>query len=194
MQAAEKLFRARQFHEIALDDVAREAGVGKGTLYLYFTDKDDLFFQTAVAGFDDLCELLRQDATEGVPLREGLRKICERVSDYFRARRPLIRLILDEGQRALGRGGELRARWLQRRKSMTAVVADFIARGAKAGEIRADMPPAVLAEYFFGMLRTRAIELEDQPEASRSHAMLVDFFINGAAPKTGRKAGDAKQS
>ena len=192
MQAAEKLFRTRQFHEIALDDVAQEADVGKGTLYLYFSDKEDLFFQTALAGFDELCELLRQDATDGVPLRLGLQRMCERVSEFFRARRPLIRLILDEGQRTLGRGGELRSRWLQRRKSMTAVVADFIARGTKTGEIRTDVPPAVLAEYFFGMLRTRAIELGDRPEASRSHALLVDLFINGAAPKTAHKAGDAK--
>ena len=194
MRAAERLFRTRQFHEIALDDVAREALVAKGTLYLYFSDKEDLFFQTAVAGFDDLCELLRQDAMKGVPLRTGLRKMSKRVSDFFRDRRPLIRLILDEGQRALGRGGELRTRWLQRRQSMTAVVADFIARGTKTGEIRTDVPPAVLTEYFFGLLRTRAIELEGRPEASRSHAMLVDLFINGAAPKTGRKPGDAKQS
>ena len=129
MQAAEKLFRARQFHEIALDDVAREAGVGKGTLYLYFTDKDDLFFQTAVAGFDDLCDLLQQDATEEVPLREGLRKICERVSEFFRARRPLIRLILDEGQRALGRGGELRVRWLEASRLLGAADRQATQRG-----------------------------------------------------------------
>ena len=55
MQAAEQLFRTRQFHEIALDEVARVADVGKGTIYLHFSDKEDLFFQTAVAGYDEMC-------------------------------------------------------------------------------------------------------------------------------------------
>ncbi|NJL30924.1 MAG: TetR/AcrR family transcriptional regulator, partial [Phycisphaerales bacterium] len=30
------------------------AGVGKGTIYRYFKDKDDLFFSTAAQGFEDL--------------------------------------------------------------------------------------------------------------------------------------------
>ena len=72
MQAAETLFQTRQFHEITLDAVARQAGVGKGTIYLYFSDKEDLFFQTAVAGFDDMCEMLQQDTLAGVAFQEGL--------------------------------------------------------------------------------------------------------------------------
>ena len=39
--------------------VKSEAKVGKGTIYLYFENKDDLFFQTATWGFEELCELLK---------------------------------------------------------------------------------------------------------------------------------------
>ena len=85
MQAAEKLFRTRQFHEITLDEVARVADVGKGTIYLYFSDKEDLFFQTAVAGFDEMCELLGQNAAGGVPFRNRLLRTCETVSGFFRS-------------------------------------------------------------------------------------------------------------
>jgi AcrR family transcriptional regulator len=56
LEAAQALFLRYGVKRTALDDVAREAGVAKGTLYLYFDSKDTLF--AAVA--DRLCaEVLR---------------------------------------------------------------------------------------------------------------------------------------
>ena len=43
VEAAEEVFAARGFAAATLDEVARKAGVAKGTLYLYFDTKEDLF-------------------------------------------------------------------------------------------------------------------------------------------------------
>ena len=43
LNALEGLLPGRRFHEITLDEVAKAAQVGKGTIYLYFKDKDALF-------------------------------------------------------------------------------------------------------------------------------------------------------
>jgi len=51
----EKLFTSRRFHKITVDDVAQAAQVGKGTIYRYFQNKDDLFSQTAPALFSGAC-------------------------------------------------------------------------------------------------------------------------------------------
>ena len=91
MQAAEQLFRTRQFHEITLDEVARVADVGKGTIYLYFSDKEDLFFQTAVAGYDEMCKLLLKKVADELTFDETLLQTCTTISDFFRRRRPLFR-------------------------------------------------------------------------------------------------------
>lgn len=192
MQAAELLFKTRQFHEITLDEVAQEADVGKGTLYLYFADKHDLFFQTAVAGFDEMCGMLQGIVTEQAPFREELLRICLMISDFFRQRRPLFRMIMEQGERAMGHGGSLRQRWLKRREILTQAMTAIIARGAEAGEIRRDMPADVLAEYLLGMLRTRAMELEDRPESHRTHAVMVDLFMNGAGGGSASKPSPAK--
>ena len=180
MQAAERMFKARQLHEITLDEVAREADVGKGTIYLYFTDKQDLFFQTAVAGFEEMCAMLRGNVNGQAPFRDELLTVCLKISEFFRHRRPLFRMIMAEGERAMGRGGSLRQRWLKRRKTMTQTVAAIVARGAAAGEVRRDIPAEVMTEYLLGMLRTRVTELEDTPESWRTHAALVDLFVNGS--------------
>src|ERR1022692_1906231 len=181
MQAAEQLFRTHRFHEITLDDIAREADVGKGTIYLYFSDKEDLIFQAAVAGFEEMCLLLGQNAAQGVAFREALLRTCESISGFFQARRPLFRIILSEGERDMeGGGAGMRQRWRERRKPMTEAVAAIVARGMASGEIRTDMPADVLAEFLLGMLRTRSWELEGHPETQRSLAAVADLFINGA--------------
>ena len=163
MVAAERLFKTRQFHEITLDEVAKVAEVGKGTLYLYFADKNDLFFQTAVAGFDDMCELLRRDRATGGSVQQELQQACETISAFFDKRRPLFRMMLAEGERALGKGGGLRQRWNQHRKKMTQAVAEIIGRGVQRGQVRDDIAPKVLAEYFLGMLRTRPTNSRNSP-------------------------------
>ncbi|MFL5339442.1 MAG: TetR/AcrR family transcriptional regulator [Gemmataceae bacterium] len=43
LDAAARLFGHQRFHEVRMDDVANEAGVGKGTIYRYFEDKDQLY-------------------------------------------------------------------------------------------------------------------------------------------------------
>ena len=188
MEAAERLFRTRRVDEITLDEVAGKAAVAKGTIYLYFSDKEDLIFQAAVAGFDEMCQQIRRNAAGGGAFRERLLRTCEDIAAYFQVRRPLFRIILSEGERATesGKAG-LRQRWRKRRKPMTEAVAAIIAQGMTSGEVRADMPADILAEYLLGMLRTRSWELEDRPESQRSPATAVDLFLNGASLPARRK-------
>ena len=77
MQAAERLFRTHRIDEITLDEVALKADVGKGTIYLYFSDKEDLIFQAAEAGFDEMCQLIRRNAAGGGAFRERLLRASE---------------------------------------------------------------------------------------------------------------------
>ena len=99
MQAAEKLFTSRRFHEITLDDIVHEAHVGKGTIYTYFKDKDDLFFQVATSGFGELCALLRRRVAGDAPFRQQLLQACKAATAFFEGRRQLSRMIQSEDAR-----------------------------------------------------------------------------------------------
>lgn len=181
IHAAEELFRTRRIDEVTLDEIARHADVGKGTIYLYFADKEDVVFQAMVSGLEEMCSLIRQIASEGGTFHGRLLRMCENIVAFFRDRRPLFRVILSEDQRVMENGGAgLRQRWRKQRKTMAEAVAAVIAEGMASGEIRADIPAGVLTEYLLGMLRARSWELEGWPEAQRSHATVVDLFLNGA--------------
>src|SRR4051794_6865291 len=76
LNSARTALMERGYQDVVLDDVARRAKLAKGTLYLYFKDKEDLF----VAVFDDLVDRLEQRIENIDPSlsgKERLLKIAE---------------------------------------------------------------------------------------------------------------------
>ncbi|MDD4890945.1 MAG: TetR/AcrR family transcriptional regulator [Phycisphaerae bacterium] len=187
MRAAEKLFTSRRFHEITLDHVVDEAGVGKGTVYRYFRDKDDLFFQIATHGFDELCDLLTERPPRGGSFSARLLENCRRISEFFVRRRQLFGMMQSEEDRMRWCDGDLRERWVQRRKKLVAAVAKVLRDGVAEGAVRKDIPADIQATFLLGLLRTRARDLADAAESWRKLELLVDFFLRGAA--SGAPAG-----
>lgn len=180
MQAVEKLFTSRRFHEITLDDVAQAAGVGKGTIYRYFQDKDDLFFQTATSGFDDLCDLLGRKVPENTTFAEQLSSACEQIGRFFKRRRQLFQMMQAEEDRIYWFTGTIRDRWTEKRQNLVSAVAEIMRKGVGEGKVRTDIPAEILANFFLGMLRTRARDLTNTPGVTQRHELLVDLFCRGA--------------
>ncbi len=60
IDAAARLFGERHFHQVLLDDIAARAGVSKGTVYLYFKDKDDLYLALILHGKQCLHERVQK--------------------------------------------------------------------------------------------------------------------------------------
>jgi len=56
VRAATEVFRRQGFAAATMESIAAEAGVAKGTLYLYFDDKEDLFFAVFDVFFESILE------------------------------------------------------------------------------------------------------------------------------------------
>ncbi|MCE5328498.1 MAG: TetR/AcrR family transcriptional regulator [Planctomycetaceae bacterium] len=196
MQAAERLCSTRRFHEVTMDDIATEAGVAKGTLYGYFPDKEELFFQTIAAGIEDLCQVLRQKASATMAFPARLADTCHRISTFYQQRRTLLRMIQTEDARLSSCTGAHHHRWLTLRKGLQSALAELMSEGVADGNLRPDSSPLVLASILMGMLRARSHDMMDLDPGLRSDQMMVDLFLKGAQAgtetsrkKTGRSSG-----
>lgn len=71
IDAAFKLFAANDFHDVMIEDVAKSAGIAKGTIYSYFTSKEDLYFSIIRMRLEVLVESLKAkiDAEESFHLK-----------------------------------------------------------------------------------------------------------------------------
>jgi AcrR family transcriptional regulator len=101
LAAALDEFAARGFAATRLDDVARRAGVAKGTIYLHFRDKQALFQELVRSVLSPLVGMLETIAETEAPLRVLAERIVEVfVTEIYATRRKdVIRLIISEGPR-----------------------------------------------------------------------------------------------
>ena len=101
LAAALEEFVGRGFAAARLDDVARRARIAKGTIYLYFRDKESLFQELVRTMLSPLVGTI-----EAAPLRDvPIRSVAEMIVDVFvreiygTRRKDVIRLVIAEGPR-----------------------------------------------------------------------------------------------
>ncbi len=183
IKAAVGLFTSRRYHEVTLDQVARKARVGKGTIYLYFQDKDDLFFQSATHGFDALCTTLQTGIPAEAAFEDKIVSMCKHIHEFFESRRPFRHVLEEHEARAHSFKGRMREIWLDHQKRLDAIVGSVFEEGVTRGHIRNDLEPVVVARLLLGFMGARARMFEGDPERSPDLEKLVDIFLHGMAAR-----------
>jgi AcrR family transcriptional regulator len=101
VEAAMDEFIARGFAATRLDDVAKRAGVAKGTLYLHFKDKESMFEELIRTALVPLIGRLAAPPPITGPVRDAVERFAETfIREIASTRRgDIIRLIVAEGPR-----------------------------------------------------------------------------------------------
>jgi AcrR family transcriptional regulator len=138
LAAALEAFAEQGFAAARLDDVAEKAGVAKGTLYLYFKDKEALFealIFSAVAPVLARFEVLA--AQEDIPTDRLLSKFFElfRTEVLETPRKKLLRLIIAEGPHFPKMARFYHRHVVSRGLAIMRVIAE---RAWRRGELRSD--------------------------------------------------------
>jgi AcrR family transcriptional regulator len=84
LDAVERLLARYGYRKMTMDDLAREAGIGKGTTYLYFRSKEEVALSSIDRVVERVLERLRADAgSEGPPDGRLRRMLVTRVLTRF---------------------------------------------------------------------------------------------------------------
>jgi AcrR family transcriptional regulator len=147
---AARLFAAKPFHKVRLDDIAAAAKIGKGTLYVYFDNKEDLYFSLIYDGFANLVGRLKRQLKQAQSCAaEDLRLIVGELVGFAHRHPHFFQLM-----RAVGTS-KVRspANWEHLREELQALIEAAIRRGVKRGEL-ADSNPRLTAMCIPGMVRS----------------------------------------
>src|SRR5687767_1610496 len=93
IDAAQRVFGEKGYHAATVDDITRAANVGKGTFYLYFQEKREIYYEV-IRGFFQLIQDIA--GSVGDTAREGLDFLAE----AERAAQKLLRVFLDNRELA----------------------------------------------------------------------------------------------
>jgi AcrR family transcriptional regulator len=188
LEAARRVIGRYGFQGATIDRVADEAKVAKGTIYLYFTNKDDLMFTAVVDGVRGMNEQVIK-AAEG--LSSPLQQLKRMVGQLFRvldSNQDFLKALIMEPSFANLKQGNPRAEELRR---VFAAYLDYLAgviqKAAACGEIRNVDPHLaafMLDEMVVGSLRRRMLELATTAVEADADAVL-DLFLNGIAARNG---------
>lgn len=83
IDAAEKLFLAEGYDKVSMSDIAQEVGVNRVTLYLYFKNKDSIYFAVLLRGLYLLRDAFRNSIKEDQNGLERLIALCNTFFSYY---------------------------------------------------------------------------------------------------------------
>ncbi len=178
LDAAADLFGKRRFLEVRMDDIAEEGAVGKGTLYRYFPDKEELYLALVKRSSEQYMEAMRATAAKPGPALARLERLVAAIIAYFDDRPQLFDLI----QRAEVMHHERTPfSWLQARAEALEIVLELFAAAKKSGEFRL-RNPRLTAQLLLGSLRS-VIRFGPYPRPPRlAREIVAQFIFGGSVP------------
>jgi TetR/AcrR family fatty acid metabolism transcriptional regulator len=96
LEAARKVFADRGFHEATVEEIAEAAGVAKGTVYLYYESKRDVYFAALKFGIAQMYASLRHEVKKVAAPEEKLKALIAAKLAYFDENRDFFKIYYSE--------------------------------------------------------------------------------------------------
>jgi AcrR family transcriptional regulator len=149
--AARRVFSERGYHATTVEEITREAGVAKGTFYLYFTEKREIFVDLIQSFFDLITQVgqsVSQQVSNQADFLSRVTQAAQELARIFSENRDLVRLAY---RNAMGIDEEMENRARQFYHRLAQLEAENIRVGIQLGLFRKDLNLLVAAYAHIGM-------------------------------------------
>ena len=149
LDAATKVFAQRGFFQSKVSEIAKEAGVADGTIYLYFKNKDDLLISIFEVKMQEVISRFRDAIVDADDARSRLRMLIKMHLAEFQAHPDLAAVFqveLRQSSRFMReyKKGEL--------KQYLDIIGEIVEQGQREGSFRSDIPMGLTKRLIFGTL------------------------------------------
>jgi AcrR family transcriptional regulator len=173
LDAAARLFGGGRFHEVRMEDIAAEAGVGKGTLYRYFADKEELYVALLQRASQQYRAMIDAEAARVAPPQAKLRALVAAGFSFFERQPHLSPLI----QRAEATHAD--SPWQPVREAFLAHIVAILGEGNESGVFTVADPKLASLLLLGGI---RGVYLFTRKPRPRDLAeRIVDAWLHGVA-------------
>ncbi len=182
INTAMKLFAEKDFHEVKVDEIAQKVGLSKGTLYLYFKNKEDLFFSIIKDKTELLFSKLKSAIQNDAPYLERLENFINYYLSFFEEYQPYFKLIHSEKGRMDIKGqNRLRDHMIKTYYDYESVLQKFIKEGQKEGILRS-IDPGAVTKALRGLLNSFTFDwifIQAKGSLVQQTSTVLDIFLKG---------------
>jgi AcrR family transcriptional regulator len=186
MRAALKIISRKGYNPTALEEVAQEAGIAKGTLYLYFKDKEDLMYNTIMYVLDHLKERMIERIPRNLPPLETLERIASILFEYFLENDEFYNTYLTVlNYHLLSNYTHLFEGMVARKRELYDFEFQLVEQAKEQGLVREDIPTMDIVMAYDGIVSNIMDQLffmkqdvEFEPEQKAK--MVLRLFLEGA--------------
>ncbi len=190
LSSSRKLIEDIGFSALTMDKVAHKAGIAKGTVYLYFKDKNELMEKVLSSGFEKMFEKIKDAVGKE---ESGINKlkmlIGENIKHIYENRYFFKTIFLDEVNVVFLKK-KSKESFNLRRKRYTDFIAEVIKSGIESKEFRKDLDVSKAGYMLVSMIKTSAIynfmndRLETTAETIEKDTQeILSLFLHGIAVK-----------
>ena len=198
INAAEKVFFEKGLAQATMDDIADAGELSKGTLYLYYKSKEDLYLSVAMKGTEILYQMFLRIVESGEPTIRMIVNLGETYYEYFKTCRNYFRMyyFFENPQVQSQVSEEMRGVCEQSDRKIWDIVVSVLQRGIDEGLLRKDLDPleagVMLWSNSNGMMRImdrqedywkERMGLNLEKMMRQSNRMLVEGMMTDEAKK-----------
>lgn len=184
MQSAMENFAKNGFDRTRMEDIATAAGLAKGTLYLYFKNKEDLFYAICDHNLE---ELRNQLSSRLFNRKENIMLDVERFYDEYRKGSLGSDTIWFEMIALSTRSPKLRKILAENQSKVYQVVKEFlktqIERGFLREDINIDVIASALIALYYGLAVNKLLLQTSNSESQKAWNETIRALIGTAATK-----------
>jgi TetR/AcrR family transcriptional regulator, fatty acid metabolism regulator protein len=182
LQVAEEVLVEKGYYETSIDEIAARVGIAKGTVYLHFPSKEDLFTAIFERDMQNIMDLVEKTISTNTTARARMEAILQLLyGGIFNKRVQLLY--------SLSNNTALRHTFMEKKTCMrdlwdqlSARVSALLEEGKAAGEFDAALPTTIMVSAFFSLLSPRSFErlmVEGQMSAEEVASDLGRIYFKG---------------
>ena len=179
LEAAIKVFARQGFHQSTVAQIAKEAGVADGTIYLYFKNKDDILVQFFNYKTKQVFDSFRTEVARADSSLDKLRYLIRRHLVEFQRNREMA-VVYQVETHQNSRLAEPQIREMS--KMYRDIISEIVEQGQQEGAIRKDLYVGLVKRFIIGavdeVINTWLHSKGDYDLVSMAEP-LVELFIKG---------------
>ncbi len=171
--------------DFPVEEIAKKAGIGKGTVYLYFDNKEEIFIYTIIFYLEEFVDLLENELKEIVDPSKKLRFILRFHADYIKKMHFFWETIFGALTRKDPRKWGME-KFFSLRRRIISIIQSVVEEGIEKGVFREDLSREEVSMVIFMLFRSIGSFLgfekevrEDPEKLEKFLATLEEVLLNG---------------